>query len=268
MARLGGDEFVVLLAAADPDEVAQRCREVLEVLAEPMQLGEDLVSVTASVGLGSARGVPPELALARADAAMYAAKQSGRGGVQDYAEPTTAGRSRSQVADVVHALEEQTRTDPLTGLLNVRALREALQQAQGQADRSGHPFSVVFLDIDHFGAHGDTAGDHALIAVGRQLTATCRAGDQVYRKGGEELVALLPATNADEALAAADRLRAGIEDLGMPHDGAPAPGVLTITAGVATSQTNEPAQAVLDRAGRATTTSKNTGQRNSILASS
>ena len=88
-------------------------------------------------------------------------------------DPDERPLSRAQVGTHLHALEQQVRTDPLTGLPNVRALREALDEVGRRASLEGVPFSTAFLDLDHFGAynhtHGDAAGDRTLEAVGQAL---------------------------------------------------------------------------------------------------
>jgi PleD family two-component response regulator len=66
--------------------------------------------------------------------------------------------------------------------------------------------------------------------VARALAATARAGDVVYRYGGEEFLVLLPEQTLESAAAAAGRLRAAVEELGIPHAGG---GVVTVSAGVA-----------------------------------
>lgn len=89
VARFGGDEFVVLLnGLAGPDD-AHRCAErLLRRFAEPHRLGEHVVVTTASVGLvaGSRRYDSAYLMIRDADAAMYAAKENGKGRIAVYDE--------------------------------------------------------------------------------------------------------------------------------------------------------------------------------------
>jgi diguanylate cyclase (GGDEF)-like protein len=105
----------------------------------------------------------------------------------------------------------QARTDPLTGLLNRRALTELAQRAMAQAHRHGSPLSLVLIDIDHFkqinDAYGHAAGDAVLVALARLLGGHLRAGDACARLGGEEFLLLLPATSLAQARQVAEKLR-------------------------------------------------------------
>ena len=115
------------------------------------------------------------------------------------------------------------RTDPLTGLANRLSLDEDSRRLAARAQRSGAPFSVLFVDLDYFSEynnrHGDSAGDKALITVGEVMRSQCRTEDVVYRKGGEEFVLLLPDTTLDEAAAIAERLRAADRRRSPPSPG-------------------------------------------------
>lgn len=105
----------------------------------------------------------------------------------------------------------QARTDPLTGLLNRRALTELAQRAMAHARRHGSPLSVVLIDIDHFkqinDRHGHAAGDAVLVSLARLLKSHLREDDACARLGGEEFLLLLPATRLDQALQVAEKLR-------------------------------------------------------------
>jgi diguanylate cyclase (GGDEF)-like protein len=141
-------------------------------------------------------------------------------------------------------LRRQTLTDPLTGLPNLRALYQAEELLAG----ADYPVGVIFADLDHFGAynhhHGDTAGDTALSAVAGQLVGGLRDGDQVFRKGGEEFVALLPGATPAVTTQVGERLRAAVQAMALPHAANPPTGLLTVTvAAVTTSPGTSPAHA-------------------------
>ncbi len=81
VARIGGDEFVVLLATLKrADDAAIVADKLIDTLSEPILVGGQQLQVGASIGIVHAPddGVEPQALLQRADAAMYAAKESGR----------------------------------------------------------------------------------------------------------------------------------------------------------------------------------------------
>jgi diguanylate cyclase (GGDEF)-like protein len=116
-------------------------------------------------------------------------------------------RLRTGLGSALEALREQARTDPLTGLLNRRALHERLAGAQGAP--SGFR-TVLLLDVDHFKSVNDTlghsTGDEVLRAIGAGLRREVRRDDLVVRWGGEEFL-LLSTAASDEAPALAEALR-------------------------------------------------------------
>ena len=135
-------------------------------------------------------------------------------------------------------LRDDSRRDHLTGLGNRLRQDEDLAMLASRAERYGHGFAVVLLDIDRFKAYNDAAGhlagDEVLRSVAGALAHLCRSGDTVYRYGGEELLAILPAQDLEGAASAAERMRHEVESLQVPHPGiGPPPGVVTLSAGVA-----------------------------------
>lgn len=118
-----------------------------------------------------------------------------------------------QVVDLSErrALERELRTaavqDPLTGLINRRALMERLTEAQQRQDRHGGDIGLLFVDLDRFKTINDTygheVGDRLLIETGRQMLAATRQTDTVCRLGGDEFVVLCPSIDG----------RPGLQDL-------------------------------------------------------
>lgn len=135
-------------------------------------------------------------------------------------------------------LSELSFSDALTGIPNRRRLDEALDAEWKRAVRFGHPLSLVLADIDFFKRYNDAlghpAGDRCLVEVARVLQANARrAGDVAARFGGEEFALLLPATSGTDAAVVAERTRAALEALALPHPEGAAP-VVTASFGVAT----------------------------------
>ena len=142
------------------------------------------------------------------------------------------------VSRMVSRLERLSRHDPLTGLLNRRAIDECLQQEEHRVrrfpaqDKSALPFSVLMIDIDHFkrinDSCGHAVGDRALQHLAAVMGAQLREIDCLARWGGEEFLALLPGTTGADALALAERLCGRIRSLPLASEA----GRLTLTASV------------------------------------
>jgi diguanylate cyclase (GGDEF)-like protein len=112
------------------------------------------------------------------------------------------------------------RTDALTGVLNVRAFRDAAESELTRSRRHGRPISLALIDLDRFkqvnDVHGHSAGDDVLRATARQLELAVRASDVVARIGGDEFAVLLPEADHEAATSAAAHLGAGT-DTGPHH---------------------------------------------------
>lgn len=112
-------------------------------------------------------------------------------------------------------LHRRSAHDGLTGVVNRAEFDQRLAAECSSADRYERPLALLMVDIDFFkrinDSHGHQAGDRVLQAMARLLQETMRPGDVVARYGGEEFAVILPATEADSALAAAERLRLAIE---------------------------------------------------------
>lgn len=120
------------------------------------------------------------------------------------------------------ALEVLATIDSLTQLANRRRFDRRLEDEWKRARRAGAALAVLFADIDHFKAYNDHyghgAGDQCLIRVADALTAAIsRPGDTAARYGGEEFVAVLSDTDALGAAVVAERFRAAVEALALPH---------------------------------------------------
>ena len=112
---------------------------------------------------------------------------------------------------LVTDLQRLSRRDGLTGLLNRRALEDALAQQLARSRRSGEAFCVLMLDADHFkqinDRFGHAVGDLALKHLSKLLRARMRSVDRLARFGGEEFLVLLPGLALADALPVAERLR-------------------------------------------------------------
>jgi diguanylate cyclase (GGDEF)-like protein len=104
--------------------------------------------------------------------------------------------------------------DPLTGMLNRKALALRVDELEQQALVTKQPVGLVLGDIDHFkrinDSEGHSAGDAVLEDVAYELRRTLRAFDLFYRIGGEEFLVLLPGADAQTAIRVAEALRAAV----------------------------------------------------------
>lgn len=148
-------------------------------------------------------------------------------------------RERTEALQQANAqLEAMTRSDPLTGLPNRRHFDEATQVEFRRAQRTGQPLSLLLCDVDFFKRYNDTQGhaqgDACLKAVAQALRGCFgRAGDLAARIGGEEFAVVLPNCDVDGAVLAAERLRAAVSALAIPHAASEVAPHVTLSIGVA-----------------------------------
>jgi diguanylate cyclase (GGDEF)-like protein len=107
---------------------------------------------------------------------------------------------------------EYARKDILTDLANRVELLDRLEIEQGHSERNGRPYSVLFIDIDHFkalnDAHGHQVGDEALKMLASILRNSSRKVDVAARLGGDEFVLLLPETDEQSCEVMINRIEA------------------------------------------------------------
>jgi diguanylate cyclase (GGDEF)-like protein len=117
---------------------------------------------------------------------------------------------RVRLATLSKELAQAARTDTVTALPNRRSLQERLTQASAFANRYDHVLSALVIDLDHFkqvnDSHGHEIGDEVLRAVADCMRAVFRESDIFGRWGGDEFLAVLPATDSDGARGAGQRL--------------------------------------------------------------
>ena len=116
--------------------------------------------------------------------------------------------------------------DPLTGLLNRKALASRFEEIAQQAALTGAPVCLVACDLDRFkqvnDAHGHDRGDAVLKDAAYVLRKYLRSFELAYRLGGEEFLIVLPGVALAEGRAVAERVCTGLEDA--------RPGGLAVTA--------------------------------------
>jgi diguanylate cyclase (GGDEF)-like protein len=124
--------------------------------------------------------------------------------------------------------------DPLTGLFNRNALEQRLAELDGQPTSEGCSHALLLCDLDHFKQVNDrlghAAGDAVLQDVSYTMRSVLRAGDSIYRVGGEEILVVLPGATKVDAAGIAERLRRAVRER------RPVGVSVTISVGVAVSQ--------------------------------
>jgi diguanylate cyclase (GGDEF)-like protein len=108
--------------------------------------------------------------------------------------------------------------DPLTGLFNRNALEQRLAELDGEpsSGAEGLSHALLLCDLDHFKRVNDqlghAAGDAVLQDVAYTMRSALRAGDSIYRIGGEEILVILPAVSRSDADEIANRLREAVRE--------------------------------------------------------
>lgn len=112
-------------------------------------------------------------------------------------------------------LENLSLVDPLTQLLNRRAMNEAVSREVARSNRNGTPMTFMAIDVEGFGKinskFGMPEGDQLLIDFSRLLKSVFRGGDIVFRQGGDEFLVLMPDTDESQAEFPVQRLQRAIE---------------------------------------------------------
>lgn len=108
-------------------------------------------------------------------------------------------------------VEERSRVDELTGLLNRRSMDEAIAAEVERHERYGGTFSVIAVDLDSLkqfnDSYGHPAGDNLLRQIAALMKGAIRSTDRAFRYGGDEFLILLPQTSTRSAHQVADRVR-------------------------------------------------------------
>jgi two-component system cell cycle response regulator len=159
----------------------------------------------------------------------------------------------AQLQAVQEELRRQSMTDPLTGILNRRAVLERLEAEISRAGRENTSLGLGIVDLDHFKQVNDTfghlAGDDVLKESVRRVRGSLRAYDVFGRVGGEEFLVVLPGTPLSGAKGVAERLRKAISQSPVSTH----KGLVRVTAslGVTVWTVREGVDSLIERADRA-----------------
>lgn len=172
---------------------------------------------------------------------------------------------RVERARVLRSLIER---DGLTGLLNHRRFNERVGHEMARVNRTKLQFCVAMIDVDHFKKVNDTwghpVGDQVLSILARTLVGWVRKTDVVGRYGGEEFAVLLLDTSPEAVVEVLEKFRKHFAEI--VFDGRPEQFSLTISIGVAGSESCANAAELFAEADRALYVAKNNGRNQLVLA--
>jgi diguanylate cyclase (GGDEF)-like protein len=187
----------------------------------------------------------------------------GAGNLQGVAE-ILRNESQSKKNPVLYReLRQAASQDPLTGVANRGELETCLRDLHAECVRGdfADPFSIIFIDIDHFKRINDTyehaTGDKVLINLVRLLEDELYSEETVGRYGGEEFVIVCPGTDLEHAVKRAERVRNAVQDASL---GGALPFQVTASFGVAEAASTDTAESVLQRADQALLDAKRSGR--------
>lgn len=167
-------------------------------------------------------------------------------------------RTRHESRVAIGVMGQLLRTDPLTGITNRRGLDENLPVEMARGKRDGKILTVAMLDLDFFKRYnsrrGHAGGDSLLRTAAQAWRKQLRPTDTLVRYGGEEFTLVLPSCDAEQACQLIDRLRPLLPDS------------QTFSAGVATWDFTESADALLRRADEALLNAKKQGRNRTMVA--
>lgn len=148
-------------------------------------------------------------------------------------------RSAYRTKYLLELLEQKAQIDGLTGLYNRAFFDARIKEEMERARRYRHSLALVIFDVDRFkrlnDTYGHSFGDVVLAEVAETARLIARQTDVVARYGGEEFVITLPEQNLEGAAQMAERVREGIEELQLRHNGEK----ITVTASFGVASTIE-----------------------------
>jgi diguanylate cyclase (GGDEF)-like protein len=130
---------------------------------------------------------------------------------------------QSELLAAKQEMSLQSRTDPLTGILNRRAILAQIETELSRAKRDGKKISLSLLDIDYFkkvnDTYGHAAGDIVLRECVERIKAAIRIYDSLGRFGGEEFLIIIPGAEINEGVTVCERIRSAIGDTSFSAGG-------------------------------------------------
>jgi diguanylate cyclase len=171
----------------------------------------DRKSLVAEARNLSAGGVTLQRAIQSVDRLMQSARDGKARHAVLEAKLDVAKREIGALQKQLDIVRVESQAEPVTSLIGRARFDRALAKAADQAARDREPLALMIVNLDYFASFnerfGRKTGDEVLRAIGILLKSHLRAADVVARFGDDEFAALLPQTQADEAVKLAERFR-------------------------------------------------------------
>ncbi len=191
------------------------------------------------------------------------------GAVQTLQDITERRLAEEELRHSENRYREMSITDSLTKLYNSRHFFKLLKHEVERAERYHQPLSLILLDIDNFKRYNDTyghmEGDRALAMLAEVIRKSLRSSDTGFRYGGEEFTVLLPQTERENALSAAERVRESFAETALY----PLPGVevhMTVSIGAGQYLPGEKEDTFVKRVDAAMYLAKQSGKNRVLFA--
>jgi diguanylate cyclase (GGDEF)-like protein len=143
-----------------------------------------------------------------------------------------------QLQRALAEMEKLALTDPLTGLLNRRAIEDIAGSELRRHSRYRNHLAMGIIDVDRFKSINDTylypGGDYVLVQLTRVLSGLLRTVDSIGRIGGEEFLVVAPETTAEGATVLAERIRRAVKESPFVYNGVPIR--VTVSVGFAVAE--------------------------------
>jgi diguanylate cyclase len=227
---------------------------------------ESLVDVTQKLGL--AADEPAVRAIV--ESLVQATKEMERNNQALEARLSASKQEITELQQNLETVRSESLTDPLTSLANRKYFDDALTKAVAEARAKGEPLSLMMTDIDHFkkfnDSYGHLTGDQVLRLVAISAKQNVKGQDIAARYGGEEFAIVLPNTVLRSAITVADHIRRAVmtKELVKRSTGENL-GRVTISVGVATLQSSDTVQSLIERADSCLYVAKRSG-RNRVIS--
>ncbi|MFQ5442885.1 MAG: diguanylate cyclase [Thermodesulfobacteriota bacterium] len=175
---------------------------------------------------------------------------------------------QGELIEAKNRLQKLSMTDPLTGILNRRALYDRMNSEMSRAEREKGEMSIAIMDVDLFkrinDRYGHLAGDAVLKGLVERISEALRPYDTVGRFGGEEFLVVLPGNAGEDARKICERVRRAIKSAPFTYEGAKMD--ITVSIGGAAWSAGTEANALISAADGALYRAKEEGRDRVVLA--